>query len=128
MQEVLHKVVKAIDDKKGLDTVVLDVSEIASFTDYFVICTGSSSTQMQTVADEVQERLRDIGMRPAHVEGYRVAEWILMDYIDFVVHVFSQKARTFYDLERLWRDAPRIEVADLLKAKVRKTGKRKAGG
>src|SRR5215813_11650873 len=102
MEELLHTVVKAIDDKKGSDIVVLDISQVASFTEYFIICTGTSATQMQTVVDEVRDRLREHGVRPLHVEGYNVAEWILLDYGSWIVHVFSSKARSFYDLERLW--------------------------
>ena len=126
MEELLQTVVRAIDDKKGSDIVVLDISQVASFTDYFVICTGTSTTQMQTVVDAVRERLREDGVRPLHMEGYKVAEWILLDYGSLVVHVFSSKARSFYDLERLWRDGRRLDVEDLLKAKPSQTKQRKA--
>jgi ribosome-associated protein len=114
----LKSVLQAVDDKKGGDLVLLDISEIASFASYFVICSGDSSRQIQAIADEVELRMREQnGIRPAHVEGYRNAEWILLDYADIVVHVFSKNARAFYDLERLWRDAKRIDAAKLVEAR-----------
>lgn len=125
MQEILQTVVKSIEDKKGTDLVILDLTEVTSFTDYFVLCSGSSSRQMQTLADEIQERLGGANIWPSHIEGYQFAEWVLMDYVDFVVHIFSERARSFYDLERLWRDAKRVEVADLFKAKKQRPRKSK---
>ena len=86
-----------------------------AFTDYFVLCSGSKPRQVQAIADEVELRLKQAGLRPTHVEGYNQAEWVLVDYVDFVVHVFSEKARKFYDLERLWKSAKRLEPADLSK-------------
>jgi ribosome-associated protein len=100
----------AADDKKALNLVVLDVREVASFTDYFLIASGTSTRQVQAIADEIVERMKGEGRRAARVEGYRTAEWVLIDYGDFVFHIFEEKARTFYDLERLWRDAARVEV------------------
>ncbi|MDT7604137.1 MAG: ribosome-associated protein [Acidobacteriota bacterium] len=100
----------AADDKKALDMVVLDVREVASFTDYFLIASGTSTRQVQAIADEVVERLKSAGRRAARVEGYRNAEWVLIDFGDFVFHIFEDKARRFYDLERLWRDAARVEL------------------
>jgi ribosome-associated protein len=88
----------------------LDLREIASFTDYFVIVSGANERQVQAISDEVYETLKKSGHAAARVEGYKTAEWILLDYGDFVVHVFEQKARKFYDLERLWRESKRIEV------------------
>jgi ribosome-associated protein len=84
-----------------------------AFTDYFVLCSGTNPRQIQAIADEVALRLKGTGMRPTHVEGYNQAEWILIDYVDFVVHVFSEKARKFYDLERLWKSATRLEPGAL---------------
>ncbi len=104
----LHEAVAAAEDTKALDIRVLEVPEAASFTDYFLICTGSSSRQIQSISDEVEHRLGLAGLRPLHVEGYNHAEWILMDYVDFVVHIFSVRSRGFYDLERLWRTARRV--------------------
>ena len=90
--------------------VVLDLREIASFTDYFMIASGTNARQVQAIADEVVEQLKKQGTRAARVEGYNTAEWVLVDYGDFIVHVFEDKARRFYDLERLWRDAARVEL------------------
>jgi ribosome-associated protein len=84
-----------------------------AFTDYFVLCSGTNPRQVQAIADEVELRLKKAGLRPTHVEGYSQAEWVLVDYVDFVVHVFSEKARKFYDLERLWKSARRLEPGDL---------------
>ena len=81
-----------------------------AFTDYFVLCSGTNPRQVQAIADEVELRLKAADLRPAHVEGYKQAEWVLIDYVDFVVHVFSEKARKFYDLERLWKSAKRLEA------------------
>lgn len=100
----------AASEKKALEPVVLDLREIASFTDYFVIVSGANERQVQAISDEVYDSLKKSGHAAARVEGYKTAEWILLDYGDFVVHVFEQKARKFYDLERLWRESKRIEV------------------
>ena len=97
-------------EKKGQDICVLDMREVCSFTDYFLICSGSSSRQIQSVSHSILEALKKSGVTPLHVEGYRPAEWILIDYVDFVVHIFSLRAREFYDLERLWRTAPHVEL------------------
>jgi ribosome-associated protein len=100
----------AAGEKKALEPVVLDLREIASFTDYFVIVSGANERQVQAISDEVYESLKKAGHPAARVEGYKTAEWILLDFGDFVVHVFEQKARKFYDLERLWRESKRIEL------------------
>ncbi|HST51812.1 MAG TPA: ribosome silencing factor [Pyrinomonadaceae bacterium] len=101
----------AAGEKKALDLVVLDLRELASFTDFFVIASGTNVRQVQAIADEVQEQLRkQTGTKPARVEGYKSAEWVLLDYGDFIFHVFEEKSRRFYDLERLWRDAVRVEL------------------
>jgi ribosome-associated protein len=100
----------AASDKKATDLVVLDLRKVASFTEYFVICTGTSTRQVQAISDAVEEALRKNGKRPLHIEGYSSGEWILLDYGDFIAHVFGAASRRFYDLERLWRDAPRVEI------------------
>lgn len=100
----------AAGEKKAIDPVVLDLRDIASFTDYFVIFSGANERQVQAISDEVYETLKKAGEPAARVEGYKTAEWILLDYGDFVVHVFDQKARKFYDLERLWRESKRVEL------------------
>jgi ribosome-associated protein len=103
---------RAAGEKKATDLVILDLRQIASFTEYFVLCTGANARQVSAIADSVEEQLRKVGKRPLHTEGYSSAEWILLDYGDFIVHIFSSASRRFYDLERLWRDAGRIAVKD----------------
>lgn len=110
LDERLCTALRAASDKKALDLTVLDLRELASFTDYFVITSGTNQRQVQAIADEVVERLKKQGTRAARVEGYNSAEWVLVDYGDFIVHVFEDKARRFYDLERLWREAARVEL------------------
>lgn len=128
MKDALKIALKAIDDKKGSDIAVLDLSGIASFADCFLICTGGSARQNQAMADEVEVRLKARGSRALHIEGYANAEWILMDYADLVVHIFSRNARAYYNLERLWRDGKRLDPEKLLQEKpaksVRKTAKK----
>jgi ribosome-associated protein len=120
MIDALKIAAHAADDKKAHDLVALDISEIASFANYFLLCTGDSSRQMQAIADEVEQRLEAFGIRPSHVEGYRNAEWILMDYIDLVIHIFSKNARAYYDLERLWRDGKKLDASSLIQGKAPK--------
>jgi ribosome-associated protein len=127
MTDTLKIAVKAADDKKAHNMVVLDISRIATFADYFLICTGDSFRQMQAIADGIEEKLKTWGVRPSHVEGYRNAEWILMDYLDLVVHIFSKDARIYYDLERLWRDGKKMDVSALIQEKAPKQNQRKAG-
>ena len=104
--------IRAARDRKAVDIVVLDLRKAGGFTDYFVICTGTNPRQIHAIADAVNATLRsDVGERPALAEGANRSEWILLDYFDFVVHVFSRECRTFYDLERLWGNAERIEVS-----------------
>ncbi|MEJ7712055.1 MAG: ribosome silencing factor [Pyrinomonadaceae bacterium] len=100
----------AASEKKAMATVVLDLREIANFTDFFVVTSGANVRQVQAISDEIEERLKRHGTRPQRIEGYSAAEWILLDYGDFVVHVFESKARQFYDLERLWRDAAPVAL------------------
>ena len=127
MKEALKIAVKAVDDKKASDIVILDISDVATFANHFLLCTGDSSRQIHAIADEVEQKLEAGGLRPSHVEGYQHAEWVLMDYIDLVVHIFSKSARAYYDLERLWRDGRRLNVEKLLAAPAAKRGTRKAG-
>lgn len=105
--------VAAAEDKKAIDLVVLKLIEITSFADYFVICTGTSTRQVQAIADEIEDRLKQQKVRPLNIEGYHNAEWVLMDYGSMIVHVFSENSRRFYDLERLWRDAEKLDVSSL---------------
>lgn len=108
--EQVKTVARAADEKKAQDILVLRLSAITEFTDYFIICTGNSTRQTQAIADAVTEELKKIKIRPLHTEGYNNAEWILIDYGAFVVHIFTEQSRNFYDLERLWRDAEKVEV------------------
>ena len=102
--------VHAAEEKKAVDMTVLRLAEITSFTDFFVICSGASTRQVQAIADGVIEELKRLGLRPMNTEGYANAEWVLIDFGTFVVHVFTEASRRFYDLERLWRDAERVEL------------------
>jgi ribosome-associated protein len=103
--------IAAAEDKKAVDLVVLDLRKASGFTDFFVIASGTNTRQVRAIADSVMERLADEGVKPAHVEGYDRSEWILLDYFDFIVHVFAPETRVFYGLERLWGNAERTEVA-----------------
>ena len=106
------RAVRAALDKKASDVVVLDLRQTPAFTDHFVLCSGQTPRQVKAIADAVEEALRDAKVRPAHVEGYERAEWVLMDLFTFIVHVFTPQMREFYGLERLWGDARRIEVTE----------------
>jgi ribosome-associated protein len=107
----LTAVIAAALDKKAEDVVVLDLTKASAFTDFFVICTGANRRQVQAIADAVQEALARRGSRPALIEGYERGEWVLIDYFDFIVHVFMPATREFYSLERLWGDAERVDVS-----------------
>ena len=122
LKQQVSAAIQACLDKKAEELSILEMEKgSGAFTDYFVLCSGTNPRQVQAIADEVELRLKGAGMRPTHVEGYNQAEWILIDYVDFVVHVFSEKARKFYDLERLWKSAKRLEPAALKAApRVRK--------
>jgi ribosome-associated protein len=123
--DLKHQVAEAISacqEKKAEEITILELEKgSGAFTDYFVVCSGTNSRQIQAISDEVEERLEKKGLRPAHMEGYRQAEWVLLDYVDFVVHIFSEKARKYYELERLWKSAKKLEPADL-----KETTKRRA--
>jgi ribosome-associated protein len=107
----IDRAVTAAEDKKAVDLLVLDLRKAAGFTDFFVIASGANTRQVRAIADAVMESLAGDGVKPAHVEGYDRSEWILLDYFDFIVHVFAPETRMFYGLERLWGNAERIEVA-----------------
>ena len=107
--------VHAIQDKKGVDIVVLDLRKAGGFTDYFVICSGGNPRQIVAIADSVEQTLRvDFGERPHLTEGVEKSQWILLDYFNFVVHIFSRECRDFYELERLWGNAERHEFSEAL--------------
>ena len=110
LPEQIERAIGAAEDKKALDLIVLDLRKAAGFTDFFVIASGANVRQVRAIADAVMESLAADGVKPAHVEGYDRSEWILLDYFDFIVHVFSPETRMFYGLERLWGNADRIEM------------------
>jgi ribosome-associated protein len=114
LKKQVSAAIQACQEKQAEELSILEMEKgSGAFTDYFVLCSGTNPRQVQAIADEVEMRLKTTGVRPAHVEGYKQGEWILVDYTDFVVHVFSEKARKFYDLERLWKTAKRLEPSEL---------------
>ena len=111
MDKILNTIYNAIDDKKGGNTRRLDISAITTISDYFIVTSGNNYNQVRAIADNVEEELlKKHGMRPERVEGYNNGEWILLDYIDYVIHVFDREQRLFYDIERIWSDGKEIEV------------------
>ncbi|MBA3912659.1 MAG: ribosome silencing factor [Acidobacteriales bacterium] len=130
LKRQVAEAIHACQEKKADEISVLELEQgSGAFTDYFVVCSGTNPRQIQAIADEVEQRLKKAGMRPAHIEGYKQAEWVLLDYVDFVVHVFAEKSRRFYDLERLWKTAKKIEPAELVpppKKRTRTAVKKKA--
>jgi ribosome-associated protein len=106
----LRDAVRAAQDRKAIDLDILNLKGVCAFTDFFVICSGTSSRHMQAICDAILEELEKSGVSPTHVEGYGQAEWILLDYLDFVVHIFSERARSFYDLNRLWKSASKVHL------------------
>jgi ribosome-associated protein len=121
LKKQVSAAIQACLEKKAEELSVLEMEKgSGAFTDYFVLCSGTNPRQVQAIADEVELRLKAAGLRPTNVEGYNQAEWVLIDYFDFVVHVFSEKARKFYDLERLWKSAKHLRPADLKAAPRRK--------
>jgi ribosome-associated protein len=112
MTPQLQEAVHAAQDRKALDLNVLELERTCSFTSYFLICTATSVRHAQAICDAIAENLDKRGLTPAHIEGYLQAEWILMDYLNFVVHIFLERTRHFYDLERLWKNAPRLTIPE----------------
>ena len=113
-QQMVDKIVLALESKKGIDIEVLDVAEKTTLADYFVIASGNSTTQIKALADEVEYVLKnEYGLYPDHIEGRSGDRWLLLDYKDVVVHVFSQDDRRFYDLERIWRDGRSVDPAEI---------------
>ncbi len=111
--EKVKKIFTALDDMKAVDVKILKINEISSLADYFIISTGTSSTAVQAQADKVEMKIKEEGTYPLAVEGYRSTGWILIDYADVVVHIFTEEAREFYDLDRLWQDAQIINPEEL---------------
>lgn len=107
--EMIQTAARAAADKKAFEIVALEVSELTSYTDGLLFCSGGSDRQVGAIAEAVQRQLRDIGRRPLHVEGARRSDWVLMDYGEVVIHIFTEERRAFYGLENLWGDAPRLD-------------------
>ena len=122
LKRQVSEAIIACQEKKAEEISILELEQgSGAFTDYFLVCSGTNPRQVQAIADEVELRLKKAGLYPAHTEGYKQAEWVLLDYVDFVVHVFSAQARKFYDLERLWKSARRMTAEELKARRVRKT-------
>jgi ribosome-associated protein len=121
LKHQVNEAILACQDKKAEQVTVLELEkDSGAFTDYFVVCSGTNPRQIQAIADAVDERLKGLGLRPTHTEGYKQAEWVLLDYVDFVVHIFSENARRYYDLERLWKSATRLELTELVAPRRRR--------
>lgn len=120
--------IEASQTKKASELVVLDLRGLASFTDFFLLGTGGSSRQLRTIADAIEQELARIKVKPDHVEGYSQGEWILLDYVDFVIHLFTPRSRAYYDLERLWGDAARLAIEPSAVAQPRAGGATRARG
>ena len=112
LPEPIRRAIRAAQDKKASGLVVLDLRKAGAFTDFFLICSAQNPRQVKAVVDTIEEHLRQGRVRPSHVEGYERAEWVLMDFFTFIVHVFTRETRLFYSLERLWGSAERIEIPD----------------
>ncbi len=132
LKKQVSEAIAACHEKKAEELTVLELEQgSGAFTDYFVICSGANPRQIQAISDEVELRLKRAGIYPNNIEGHRQAEWVLLDYVDFVVHVFSETARKYYDLERLWKSAKKLEPAQLVakprrRAAPRSTVKKRA--
>ena len=105
--------IKALEDKKGEKISVIDISKVSVIADYFIIASGKNANQLRAMADEVEEKLGKEGIEPRQVEGYAAANWILMDYRDFIIHIFNEEQRLYYDIERIWSDGKNIEIDSL---------------
>lgn len=108
--ELVHSVAKLLDDKKGRDISAIEIKDLTTLGDYFIIASGSSNTQVKALSDAVEEGLSKLGLEPRRIEGYQSAMWVVLDYSDVIVHIFYEQTRDFYALERLWADAPRVRL------------------
>ena len=124
LKKQVAEAIQACQEKKAEELTILELEkDSGAFTDYFVVCSGTNPRQVQAISDEVELRLKKkLGLYPNQIEGYKQAEWILLDYVDFVVHVFAEKARKFYDLERLWKSAKRLEASEIAVVKAKAKG------
>ena len=109
------RIVEIADLKKAHDIDLIEIKNVSSITDYFVICTANSELQVKAVADEIEFKLKEEEIYPTHIEGYQTAGWVLLDYNDVVCHIFNKESRAFYSLERLWQDAKRVDISDIIK-------------
>ena len=127
LKKQVSAAIHACQEKKAEEITILELEKgSGAFTDYFVVCSGTNPRQIQAIAEEVEEQLEKDGLRPNSIEGYKQAEWVLLDYVDFVVHVFSDKSRKYYDLERLWKSAKRLKPADLSAPRKRAVARKRA--
>lgn len=110
MTETLKLIYDKISDKKGEDIKIIDISEMSVMADYFIIASGNNINQLHSIADYIDEELTKINIKPAHIEGYNNANWILMDYNDFIIHLFDKESRNFYDLDRIWKGGTLVEI------------------
>ena len=115
-KEIIAAAVKALSDKKGKDLKVLNTAGQTTLAEYFIICSGTSNTQVRALAEAVEEALSKVGEEPHHIEGHRGGLWTLLDYSAVVIHVFTEEGREFYDLERLWSDAEAVDISEYLTA------------
>ena len=119
-KQLADNITDFIFNKKGFDVKILDLRKLTAMADYFVICSADSDTQVKAIADEIDKTLRDEGIKTWHKEGYKGLNWVLLDYVDVVVHIFKKDVRTYYNLERLWGDAPVEDVKDPALAAIEK--------
>lgn len=127
LKKQVSEAIQACQEKKAEQISVLELEQgSGAFTDYFVVCSGTNPRQIQAISDEVELRLKRAGVYPNSIEGYRQAEWVLIDYVDFVIHIFSEASRRYYDLERLWKSAKKLEPADLVAKPRKRTAAKKA--
>ncbi len=113
-KDLAIQAVKLMDAKKALDINMIDIRDVSTLGDYFVIATGTSSTHVKALADELEFRLKEEGASPTHIEGYRSNSWILLDYGEVIIHVFTRESREFYDLDRLWQDGVKVDISEYL--------------
>jgi len=127
LKKQVSEAIEACKEKKAEQLSVLELEQgSGAFTDYFVVCSGTNPRQIQAISDEVELRLKRAGVHPNSIEGYKQAEWVLIDYVDFVIHIFSEQSRRYYDLERLWKSAKKLEPGDLTSKPRKKNVAKKA--
>lgn len=112
--ETAKAAAKVLADKKGINISIIKIEDVSVLSDYMVIATGTSSTHVKALSEEVEFKLKEAGVTVSHIEGYRSNSWVLLDYVDVIVNVFSDEAREYYDLERLWRDGEKIDISDIV--------------